>query len=368
MIICFDCFKLVKGQGKSIGIYNMALNLVQNLTNKIFNVKSKDEIIVLGNEFNKGDFDLEGVTFIQIPWNPLSKVSCIAWELLGVSYYSRKYKVDRIVFPRGFLPLFVPVAKSLIIVHDLIPFYYHEKYPGVLNKYENAYIMNRLKTSIKKADEVITISETSKQDILRRIRVDNKKITVIHNGYNAIEFRPVKKTEEYIIAITSMLPHKNAVGVIKSYEEYCKIDRKPLALKIIGIENTDAIYPELHQSIKQNITCIKYVQNPIQFYTLVASAKIFLFLSLIEGFGFPPIEAMQLQVPVICSNESSLPEVVKEAAKLVNPNDYRDVAENIKQVINDSDLQTYLINQGKINIERFNWVDKASDYLNVIKR
>lgn len=364
MILVIDCFKLVKGGGKSIGIYNLALNLVNNLVIEqklsLDSEIKKSKIIILGNKYNRSDFDIEGVEFIEIKNNPLNKVTCIWWELFLVNKYSKKLNADRILFPRGFSALTHPV-RDTIIVHDLIPFYYNKHYPDFFNKFENAYIMNRLKASIKSCNQVITISKASKEEILKLVDVKEEKIITIYNGCNKLECnKTIYNQKPYIIAITSDLPHKNAKGIIESYKEYCNISKEPLDLKIIGIKNVDKY--NLPINIKNKITCFKFIKDDMELQNLISNGSVFIFLSLIEGFGFPPIEAMQLGVPVICSNTSSLPEVVGDAAILVNPTDYKDIGKEIYNLINNSDKQRKLVECGYKNTERFSWKSRSKLY------
>jgi glycosyltransferase involved in cell wall biosynthesis len=357
MRLVIDCFKLVKGAGKSIGIYNLALNLTRELAR---NNSGDMEIIILGNSYNKTDFSIEGTKFIEINKNPLNKLICIFWELFEVSLVAKKMEADKVLFPRGYASM-LHLTKEYVIIHDMIPFYYHENYPDYFNKLENFYIMWRLKASARKADKVITISEASKKDIIKYSNTDEARIVVINNGYNAIEkIEYDKPCEEYILAMTSDLPHKNAYGIIKSYEEYCKRVSSPVLLKVIGIESVDGY--GVDKNVAERIICIKYVDNNNVLHQLIHGAKLFLFLSLIEGFGFPPVEAMQLDTPVICSGISSLPEVVGNAAVLVNPNDYGEVADNIIKVLDESFDRKGLCEKGRINAQRFNWGDTVSEY------
>lgn len=370
MRIIFDCFKLVKGAGKSIGIYNVALNLVKSLVeeqrlsnnNEIINSK----IIVLGNSINKEDFAIPNVEFYDIPkLNPLNRFHCLIWELFSVSKYARQYNGDRIVFPRGFCALRHSI-KDIVIIHDCIPFYYNKNYPHFFNKMENAYIMNRLKYSVKHSYKVITISQASKNEILHYCNRKADDIEVIYNNCKLINFSRKTETnlflknQKYISAITSYLPHKNANGIIQSYKEYLKISDNPLPLVMIGV-NEDFIKDET-DDIKKHIKCIKFIKDNSELYNIIAGSSVFVFLSLVEGFGLPPLEVMQLNVPVICSNLSSLPEVVGDAAILVNPNNYKEVAVQLNNVLNDKKLQENLIVRGQINYKRFLGQDFAKAY------
>lgn len=370
MVLVIDCFKLVRGAGKSIGIYNLALNLVRNLVaerectndSKIKQCK----IVVLGNIYNEQEFNIAGVEFVRINHNPLNKIRCIWWELFEVSLVAEKYHADKVIHPRGYAPI-KKTAEEYIIVHDMIPFYYNEHYKGYFNLLENFYIMWRLKASIRSCDGVITISEASLKDILSRVNISSDKISVIYNGYNQIGEVPKKKSIcDYMIAVTSGLPHKNAEGIVRAYEAYYKKTDNPLQLYIIGIN--DVKQYKLDRCIETNIMCFKYIESDEEMHQMIADATIFLFLSLIEGFGFPPIEAMQLGTPVVCSQCSSLPEVVGNAAILVDPTNPEQIADTLIQLQNDEELQKELVAKGYQNITRFSWEKSAAEYAEIVMK
>jgi len=361
MKVIIDCFKLVKGQGKSIGIYNFAMHLVKSLS------KSEDNeisIIVLGNRNNAKDFNVYGIDFIEIKLNPFNKVVCLLWELFLVKYLYRNIKADAIIFPRGFTVSGNKRINDIIVVHDLIPFYYNKYYPNEFNLFENMYVMSRLRKSILTSKHIITVSGYSKQEIIHLTGVREERVTVIHNGLNKAKAKGFEK-KDYIIAITSRLPHKNAKGVIYSYLEYRKIVEKPLNLLIVGIDCVDD-YP-MDENIKQCIKCIRYVESDNLLYEYIESATFMLFLSEVEGFGYPPIEAMQLGTPVICSNVSSLPEVVGNAAILVPPNEYSIIADSMRELSENIELQESLINEGYNNVTRFRWNNLCKKYIHTTK-
>lgn len=370
MILVVDCFKLVRGAGKSIGIYNLALNLVRNLVEEKAGTKDSEikqcRIVVLGNAYNEKEFNIPGVEFVCIEHNPLNKLRCIWWELFEVSFAARKYHADKMIHPRGYAPI-LKMTKEYIVVHDMIPFYYDEHYKGYFNRLENFYIMWRLKASIQSCDRVITISEASCKDILNRVKVPKSKISVIYNGYNKITELPecVDKSN-YIIAVTSKLPHKNAKGIIEAYEVYFKQCEHPLQLRIIGIGDVEQY--ALEPQAKENIKCYQYIESNEEMHRMIAEAKIFLFLSLIEGFGFPPVEAMQLGTPVVCSKMSSLPEVVGDAAMLVDPCKPDEVADALVKLQNDANKQQELIVKGYHNVERFSWDKTANKYADIVMK
>lgn len=364
MKLVIDCFKQVKGVGKSIGIYNLARHLVWELaSDHLSRSNAQNEIIVLGNAYNKKDFDVAGVTFMEIKKNPLNKLTCIKWELFDVSLLAKKLGADKVLFPRGYASM-IHLTKEYVIIHDMIPFYYHEHFKGYFNRLENFYIMWRLKASAKHADRVITISEASKRDILKYAHTDEKRITVIYNGYTPIKKQAYEKAgSDYIVAMTSRLPHKNAAGIVRAYAAYRRIAENPLPLTIIGTPCEPSYVPE---GEPEGITWIGYVEKDEDLHRLVHNAKAFLFLSLAEGFGFPPVEAMQLETPVVCSYASSLPEVVGDAAVLVFPNDENQTARALIRVTTDEAYARGLVEKGLLNAERFNWKKTGDQYREVL--
>ena len=387
MNLVIDCFKLVKGAGKSIGIYNLAQSITEHMGERLLagtasgtaSGRAQHSIIVLGNARNRKDFDVPGVTFVEMSGNPFNKIYCILWELFLVPWYAAKYQADCILFPRGYRPLSCQSGgrklKDTIIIHDLIPFYYDEHYKGVFNRTENAYIMNRLKASIRKANRIITISEFSRQDILNRVPGCEGKITVINNGLNNVSYDTEGRQAgsagqqtgsygqegPYMVAMTSALPHKNAAGILRAYEAYYRKAASPLALKVIGIGDT-SFYPEMDEEAAAHVQCYKFFEKFDEMCRLAAGARAYLFLSYMEGFGFPPLEAMQRGVPVVCSNRSSLPEVVGDAGILVDPDDMQGVAQALIQATTKEELRQELIQKGYENSKRFSWDSRTECY------
>ncbi|MBR1440572.1 MAG: glycosyltransferase, partial [Lachnospiraceae bacterium] len=288
MKLVFDCFKQVKGVGKSIGIYNLTLNTIRNMAAE--KARSIDprvqeaELVVIGSPYNEEDFAIDGVEFISITdLDPRKKAHALIWELFRVSKVCKQIGADRVVFPRGYTALTHPI-KDTAIINDMIPFYYHEHYPNYFNKLENAYIMRRLLQSAKSAEHIVTISEASKDVIREYVKVPEEKITVLYPGCNLIE--PVTNVEEnpeftqsgdYMIAVTSSFPHKNAKGIVSCYQAYYRKSQHPMDLVIIGLKDLQEY--EIDEEIKSHIKCYKYVPSNRDMHLLISKAKLFLFLS-----------------------------------------------------------------------------------------
>lgn len=373
MTLVIDCFKLVMGAGKSIGIYNLTKSLAEYLAAENVRRGNEQNILILGNTYNRKDFDLPGLVFIQMEGNPLSRAAYTWWELEGVSAVLKRYMPDNVLFPRGYTPLHYSGRKT-IIIHDLIPFFYKELYPESVSKAENLYITKRLLASIRSADRVITISDYSREDIIRRVPGSEKKIVKIYNGLNDMEVPRNQeagwKGSSYVAAVTSSLPHKNAQGIMKAYDRYhtkCHMQGlRPLQMKVIGVDREGLHKYESQQLIShqaaQDVDCCGYVRDHKDYCRILHGAQFFLFLSYIEGFGFPPLEAMQLECPVISSDRTSLKEVIGNAGICVDPDKIEDVADQMIYLQTHPQTREELVRRGSVNVKRFGWDSRIPLY------
>jgi glycosyltransferase involved in cell wall biosynthesis len=262
-------------------------------------------------------------------------------------------------------------------IHDLT----FIKYPEFINQIVRTYT-DRVKRSLKWTDLVITVSESSKKDIIEYLKVPPEKICVTHlasrycshylseNVMQKIEQEvSYDFTKPYLLFVGTLEPRKNINNIILAFnllKQKYKIDHHLVLIgkkgwnyqPILSAINTSPWQKEIHH--------LDYLPNEIValFYS---RAEAFVYPSHYEGFGLPVLEAMTLGVPVITSNTSSIPEVTGDAAILINPNDYVQLAESILKVISDSQLRQLLINQGKARANLFSWERTAKETLKAYK-
>lgn len=364
MKIMIDCYQLIKGNGKSIGIYNYSKNLLDHLIPIISN---EHEIIILTNTKNNDEFTYKNVKNIVIDKLPTNTLVKVLWELVIVSYYIMKNNAEMYFSPRGFLPPFPSKCKMITTVHDLIPVYYKEHYNNEINKLENYYVVNRLKQSCKIADKIITISNFSKKDIVKKFNIDENKIHVIYNGVDLIKNiqRPKNfENEKYIFSISSSsLSHKNLEAILNSYVIYYKKSSNPLKLKICGVKNIDKYKHSVPKECLNNIIILPFISDEeLNWY--YANANVFLFLSKIEGFGFPPLEALKFSTNVICSDIECLKEILGSEAIMVNANNYEEVARNLSGFEGEKQKNNTSFN----NLRRkYDWNDAALKVKSIFK-
>lgn len=251
------------------------------------------------------------------------------------------------------------------------------KHPNYIDSVVKTYT-EKVKRCLQWTDLVLTISESSKKDIIEYLQVEPKKIHVIplasryHANYLSEQL--IEKLEKqakydfskpYLLFVSTIEPRKNITTIIKAFnwlKEKYQIEHQ---LILIGRKgwNYEPIFTAIATSPWQReIHHLDYLSNELValFY---AKADVFVYPSHYEGFGLPVLEAMTLGTPVVTAKTSSLPEVTGDAAILIDPNDFVQLAEAILKVISDCQLRQELINKGRERAKLFSWQRTAKDTL-----
>jgi glycosyltransferase involved in cell wall biosynthesis len=280
----------------------------------------------------------------------------------------KSYKLDVFFSPTHYLPLLTS-SPSVIAILDVSYLYFPE-----LFKKKDLY---QLKLwggySIRKAKKIITISNSSKNDI---IKMYGKKAEDVVVAYPGIKMEEVSSKSqdiskfgiegEFILFVGTLQPRKNLVRLI---EAFSKINRKDLRLVVIGKKgwNFEEILAAPKKfSIEGKVLFLDYVSDE-ELPSFYKNALCFVLPSLYEGFGLPVLEAMKYGCPVLTSNISSLPEAGGNAAIYFNPEDVSDIAEKIDKVISDSKLRDEMVKKGYNQIKKFSWEKTARETLKVLE-
>lgn len=278
----------------------------------------------------------------------------------------KKESVDLFFAPHYTIPVLYS-GKIIVVIHDLI----HLIYPNFLSsRFAHWYAKFMIKTALLKSKKVITISNNSKNDILKWFNVDSTKIKVIYPAVGTefcfskekMEIKQ-KKYGKYLLYVGALRPHKNILNLVKVFNNL-KTKNK-IEHKLILVGKGKKFYVDEIKKIA-NKDCI-IVDNAtkediIEFY---CGAKLFIFPSLYEGFGLPPLEAMSCSCPVAVSNTSSLPEVVGDAGIYFNPNNLDDMEQKIMLVLRDENLREQLVQKGLQRKKLFSWDKTVKGILEV---
>ncbi|MEH2346172.1 MAG: glycosyltransferase family 1 protein [Nostoc sp.] len=255
------------------------------------------------------------------------------------------------------------------------------KYPNYTDSVVKTYT-KRVKRCLQWTDLVLTISESSKKDIIEYLQLDPEKVYVTplasryYPNYLSEEVAQILEkqanydfSKPYLLFVSTIEPRKNINNIITAFnylKEKYKIEHQ---LILIGRKgwNYEPIFAAIENSPWANqIHHLNYLSNELValFYS---KADVFVYPSHYEGFGLPVLEAMTLGAPVVTSNTSSIPEVSGDAAILIDPSDPVQLAEAILKVISDSQLRQELINKGKARAKLFSWERTAKETLNAYR-
>lgn len=286
-------------------------------------------------------------------------------EQVAVPLALRREGVTLFHAPHYVLPPLV-TCPSVVTIHDCI----HLMFPQYLpNRLALTYARTSISLAARRAARVMTVSESSKRDILRFVDVDPATITVIHNAFDErfsqepLEEDVVRVREryqlqdEFVLYAGNVKPHKNVERLIEAFHRVRQRGLDHLKLVVIGdeVSHYAALRRAVHRfNLHKYVRFLGYMPEDT-LAIMYRLAGVFVFPSLYEGFGLPPLEAMASGTPVVVSNVSSLPEVAGDAAILVNPLDPDDIADGIARVLTDDDLRRELRRRGLARARQFSW-------------
>lgn len=279
------------------------------------------------------------------------------WFELSIPAVLKNRKADVFLSPDNFLSLRTKVP-TLLIIHDLA--YLHA--PDSFKKMQLSYYRYFIPKFARRADRIATVSDATRQDILRQYAIREDKVKVVGLGLNeGFGFEGIIEREDYFVHLGTIQPRKNVTGLLKAFELYKNKTGRPTKLFFIGGKgwNSDEFYSLLDKlDHKQDVQLLGYRSNE-EISHILNRASALLCVSYFEGFGMPIIEAQQCGCPVIASDTSSLPEASGGAALLVNPKEEKAIAKAMETIMQDSQLRIELVKKGFENVKRFSWVKTA---------
>lgn len=263
-------------------------------------------------------------------------------------------------------------------VHDLSYIYYPECHPLERVKFLRRY----LPRSIKYAHHIITGSHFIREQIINTFQVAPEKVTTVYHGVSPL-FRSYSLTDvnprlerygllgkSYLLSVGTLEPRKNLERLIQAFSQLPERQRKQYPLVIVGLKgwSTNTLDKLIQRLLSKNeLYCLGYVSDTDLPY-LYAGAYAFTYLSIYEGFGLPLLEALASGVPTLSSNTSSMPEVVTDAALLVDPWDIDLITEKLAQLLQDDSLRNTLKRRGPIQAAKFSWSKCVEDTVNVYQK
>ena len=354
------------------GIVGGTETYAAGLLNGLAGIDTKDKFVVFVNREsavwpipNQSNFSR-----VICPVNATSRSSRYFFEQFRLPLLLSKHRID-IIHSLGYVgPLLTPCF-SVVTIPDLNFIALKHTLP----RRKIFFLRFFSSQSVRWANRAITISNFSKKEISRNIKLEPGKITVTHLGSvkndtsahleNWEEVNEIYRiSRPYIIAIGGGTLHKNIPRLIKAFDILKK--SFPHSLVIMGRLPADVnlSVESIGTELKDRILTTGYVPEK-HILPLLRNADLFVLPSLYEGFGLPVLEAQQAGVAVACSNAASLPEVAGHGALYFDPNSIEDIADAIECCLGNSDLRSQLILKGRENLSRFSWKETALKTLTV---
>ena len=357
------------------GVGTHIWNLVRNLSV----VDSDNHYFLLGSRRNFVELGPLGPNFESVSFPEED----LWWNLhLKIPLWLRSRKIDLLHVPHYQAPMFLP-CRLVVTIHDCVHLLFPQEGSSKFSNYRRYLYTRRV---VRSANHVIAVSDSTRKDLVSIFGLDAGKVSVVHNALDE-RFAANDDEEEqkhvleryqlkdpFVLYSGQIKPHKNihrlieAFAVLKNelgeHKAY-----KNLKLIIIGDEVSRHQYLRLtvvRSGVQQDVRFFGFVPYHI-LQVFYQSAAVFASPSLYEGFGLSPLEAMANRTPVVASNTSSLPEVLEDAAILVNPENVFEIAKGMRQLLMDQVLRQETIEKGVLQVRKFSWKTSAEKVVRTYK-
>jgi glycosyltransferase involved in cell wall biosynthesis len=281
----------------------------------------------------------------------------------------RRYGIDLFHAPSFVAPLMIP-CKMIMTIHDLN----HLVLPQFYTPFHQVYYRVFVKSCIERSTYILTVSQFSKQEIMRNLDLDPNKIFVTYNGVSEL-YKPVldkseiafvreiyELPDDFILCVSNNKPHKNVHQLVRAF---CHSN---LNIPLVLATPVDTALLRLAESFnkKHLIYFSKFIAEE-HLPAIYSMTKLFVYPSTYEGFGLPPLEAMCCGAPVVVARSSSLPEVVGDRAIFANPYDYLDISRALEAGVFDEKLRQRSLHGIEEHRKRFSWGKMMEQTLSLYK-
>ncbi len=297
------------------------------------------------------------------------------WTQVGLALRTWLDKLDLLWIPAHTLPVLrLPTLNTLVTIHGIE----YEWLPAYENPLQKLYLPLSTHYAVMSASRIIAVSGFTKNQLLKRLHANSKKITVVYEGVahqvsrkTVADSRKILKKyklqqKKYLLFIGTIQPRKNLIRLMRAF---AKIDSIELKLAIVG--KLGWLYDEILATpkalnLENRIVILGYLSSAER-NILLQNALVYMQPSITEGFGLPVLEAMAAGVPVVSSNGGALAEIVAKSGLTFDPYNIEDMAAKISQVITDGKLRQQLISKGRRRVLDFSWQKAAKQTLHILE-
>lgn len=311
-------------------------------------------------------------------WDTRRPLRRILWEQAALPLLARQARLDLLHGAVNVNPV-LSLCPTVVTVHDLSFMRTPQAFPPM----QRAYLRSQVWRSVRAARRVIAVSQATKQDLIELFKAPAERIDVVYNGVDA-SFSPAPAAEveafrrraglpeRFILHLGTLEPRKNLVRLVQAFAQMRGAEAGQPAVRLVLAGGQgwdyDAIFAEVaRQGLEQEVLFPGYVADQ-ELAWWYRAATLFVYPSLLEGFGLPVLEAMACGAPVVTSNRSSLPEVAGEAALLVDPTAVDALAAALLRLLGDAGLASELRSRGLAQAARFPWSRTAQETAAVYRR
>ncbi len=282
----------------------------------------------------------------------IGQIRKIKPDILHETYYSYK-------------SIYRGKEKIVLTVYDMI----HELFPSYFNKFDHTSKLKKI--AVDRADHIICISENTREDLIKILGVKREKTSVIYLGFDLNfknDFNENISREKIILYVGSRLGYKNFKNLAIAYAKNKEVNKNFKLIAFGGGQFTTSekkFFKEIGLS-NNNIFHVSGDDQKLAYYYKISS--LFVYPSLYEGFGIPPLEAMNLKCPVACSESSSISEIVSDAGVYFDPYSVDSISKTIESVLLNDILKKNLIKKGEKRVKDFSWNKCSSETYNLYKK
>lgn len=362
---------ILKEQITGTGFY--IINLIAGL----IKIDSENDYFIFADELILKNFiKIDKRNFHLVHKKFKNRIVRVLWQWFILPFHLKKIKIDVLHSPNYITPLIKIGFKVIVTIHDLAFILFPEKFTII----KRILYSKMIPIFIRISDLVIADSESTKKDILKLFRIEEKKVFVTYVSYPDYYNHSIDRSKakdivkkygierDYILYVGMIEPRKNIISLLKAFVE---ID-KDLELDLVIVGKKGWYFKEIEQYMESTVNL--RLKNKIIFTGYIPEHKLkyfyklalmFTYPTLYEGFGLPPLQAMACGTPVITSNISSLPEVVGDAAIKINPDDLGELKNSIRCLYKNEEKRDKLIKKGLENAKKFSLEKVALNVLSV---
>jgi glycosyltransferase involved in cell wall biosynthesis len=346
---------------------------IEQLILNLEDLNETDEFVIFLRQNNWDEYNPKNPNFKKI----LADIPWYGWqEQIKFPKIIHEQNLDLIHFPHWNIPLFYN-KPFITTIHDLILLHFPTPRASTLGslKYwlRNLLFRAVLHHAVKKARHILTPSEFTRQDIVKTLKINPNKITTsllapMPKSTSSSSIRSLADfhiTKPFILYVGVAYPHKNLENLILAWQIFQKKYDKNYHLVLVGIKNY--FYDRLSKENDcTNIVFTDFISNN-NLIALYQQASLYVFPSLYEGFGLPPLEAMQYDLPVISSDQACLPEILQDACLYFNPLNPKEMAETIHRGLTDQTWRQETVKKSQKLVHNYSWKTTANTTLRVYR-